>query len=327
MIVVTGGAGFIGSNIVAELEEARLGPIVVCDAFETGDKWRNVSKRTLAGIVEPSRLFEFLDANSTDIETVVHMGAISATTERNVDALVRSNIDLTLGLWDWCAAHQSRFVYASSAATYGAAERGLKDDESPAALAALRPLNAYAWSKKATDEIVAQRVADGRQPPQWVGLKFFNVYGPNEYHKNDMRSVVSKMFDTVSAGSPIRLFRSGRADVADGEQRRDFVYVRDCTRAILWLLRNPSVSGIFNLGTGRAESFLDMFHGLETALGRELSLEFMDMPEQLAGRYQYYTEADMTKLHAAGYNGAFRSLHDGIHEYVTMFLRTEDPYR
>lgn len=328
MIIITGAAGFIGSNLAADFEEAGEGPLVAVDWLESGEKWRNLAKRRIAAFVEPERLLPFLDDVAREVRLVVHMGAISATTERDADKLVRLNINYTIALWDWCAAHGVPFIYASSAATYGARESGFADDDSVTGLAALRPLNAYGWSKKATDDIVAMRIAAGKpRPPQWAGLKFFNVYGPNEYHKDDMMSVACKMFDTVARGEKVRLFRSYRDDIADGEQRRDFVYVKDCTRTIRWLAKTPQVSGIFNVGSGRAQSFLDIVRALELALNRPIEVEFIEMPEALRGRYQYFTEADMSKAAAAGLDVRFAGLDAGVGDYVAQHLARDDRYR
>ncbi len=328
MIVVTGAAGFIGSNIVAELEALNRGPIAVADWFGDGDKWRNLAKRRISAFVDPNDLLVFLSDHARDVESVIHMGAISATTERDVDRLIALNVNCTVDLWDWCAAHDVRFLYASSAATYGALETGLVDDEEPHRLSALRPLNAYGWSKKAVDEMIAHRIASGKKPPpQWAGLKFFNVYGPNEYHKGDMRSVVHKLFEVVRAGGKARLFKSYRPGIADGEQRRDFIYVRDCATAILWLLDNPQISGVFNLGTGIARSFLDITKALGLAMGVDIDFEFIDMPEQIRDAYQYYTQADMRKFASKGFPNHFYSLEDGVAEYVKSHLITADRYR
>lgn len=327
MIVVTGAAGFIGSNIVADLEASGLGPIAVCDWFGTGDKWRNLAKRTISAFIEPEQLLGFLQTQGSAVTCVIHMGAISATTERDVDALVRHNIDTTVMLWDWCAAQSVPFIYASSAATYGALEAGLVDDECVAAAAALRPLNAYGWSKKATDQILLARAATGRAPPQWVGLKFFNVYGPNEQHKGEMMSVIAKLFAQVKAGNAVNLFKSDRPGTAHGQQKRDFVYVKDCTRAIIWLMQHRQVSGIFNLGTGVARSFADLVHGIGLALERPVQINYIDMPESLRGKYQYFTQAEMSKLQGRGLGLAFHSLESGIADYVRSHLDTEDPYR
>jgi len=328
MIIVTGAAGFIGSNILADFEAAGRGPLVAVDWFESGEKWRNIGKRRISAFVEPFELPQFLDRNAASIERLVHMGAISATTERDVDRLIKLNINYSVMLWEWCAKHQVPFIYASSAATYGGRESGFADDDRPDSLAALDPLNAYGWSKKATDNIFAMRAAGGAaRPPQWVGLKFFNVYGPNEYHKGDMMSVAAKIFDTAAHGEPVRLFKSYRRDIADGEQRRDFVYVKDCTRMVSWFVDHADVSGIFNVGTGRARSFLDIVKSLRLALNTDIAVEFIEMPEAVRGRYQYFTEADMSKASSVGIDFEFNSLESGVRDYVLSHLACDDRYR
>ena len=328
MIVVTGAAGFIGSNIVADLQAEGRDSLAICDWFGVGDKWRNLAKRNIAAFIAPENINAFLDSHAGQIRAIIHMGAISATTEMDVDRLVALNIQSSVSLWDWCAAHAVPFIYASSAAAYGGGEAGFRDDESPAGVAALRPLNGYGWSKKAVDEIFVNRVAEGmRAPPQWVGLRFFNVFGPNEYHKDSMKSVAVKLFDAIVAGEPVRLFKSHREGIVHGDQRRDFIYVKDCTKAISWFLDHPAVSGIFNLGTGRARSFLDIAHALERAMGRNLDVEFIDMPEKLRDKYQYFTQADMEKVRARGMSFAFTPLEDSIADYVGAYLAHEDRYR
>lgn len=328
MIIVTGAAGFIGSNIVASLEAEGYENIVIADWFEEGEKWRNVVKRRISAFVAPEDLFGFMDDNIEDIKGVIHMGAISATTERNVDLLVERNINFTVDLFEWCTEHEVPFIYASSAATYGASEYDFDDTDTPAALARLRPLNAYGWSKKATDDIFAARAAKGEPvPPQWVGLKFFNVYGPNEHHKDNMRSVAVQLFESLRDDKPIKLFKSYRDDFADGEQRRDFVYVKDCVNTILWFLKNPQVSGIFNLGSGEARSFLDVARGVMNAMGQQSDVEFIEMPEFIRPRYQYFTQAKMDKLRAAGCDVKFHTLEEGIADYVQNYLMQPDTYR
>lgn len=328
MIVVTGAAGFIGSNIVADLEERGMGPVAVVDWFGQDARWRNLAKRVIDAFIRPEDLADWLEAHAGQVRSVIHMGAISATTERDVDKLVASNINYSMMLWDWCAKHQVPFIYASSAATYGGIESGFSDDEDLEAMRALRPLNAYGWSKKATDLMIARRIADGLPtPPQWAGLKFFNVYGPNEFHKGEMMSVACKLYDQILRGESLRLFRSHRLGVDDGEQSRDFVYVKDCTGFIMDLLEKPQISGIFNVGSGKARTFLDVAKALGLALNREVNVEFIDMPEAIRGSYQYFTEADMRKAKSVGLAASSYTLEQGISDYVVRYLSCEDRYR
>lgn len=328
MIVVTGAAGFIGSNLLAALEARGAGDLIACDRLGREDKWRNIAKRELADIIDPKDLLPFLEAHAGDVETVFHLGAVSATTERDADLIVASNVRLTLDLWEWCARTGARLIHASSAATYGDGSAGFDDDGSPAALARLRPLNPYGWSKHLVDRRVARLVERGADTPwQWAGLKFFNVYGPNEYHKEDMRSVVCKLYPQIVAGEPARLFKSYHPDYADGGQLRDFIFVDDCVEVMLWLLENPHVNGLFNVGTGAARSWLDLARAVFAAAGLPPRIEFIKMPETLRPRYQYFTQANMAKLRAAGYDRPFTSLEDGVDRYVREFLAAPDPYR
>lgn len=327
MYVVTGAAGFIGSNIVAALAE-RGQDVVVCDWFHQDERWRNLGKHELAEIVAPEDLLDWLRRNHTSIEVVVHMGAISATTETNVDLIVANNVRTTLGLLQWCAETKTRFLFASSAATYGDGANGFDDTLDCASLAALRPLNAYGWSKHVVDRRIARLVERSQPlPPQWAGLKFFNVYGPNEYHKGSMQSAIAKNYALVRGAQPLRLFRSHRPDYADGCQLRDFVYVQDCVDVILWLVDHPQVSGLFNLGTGRARTWLDLAEAMFKAVGVPRTIEFIDMPLALVAKYQYFTEARMARLRAAGYDRPFTSLEEGVGNYVRNYLGTDDPYR
>lgn len=316
LVVVTGGAGFIGSHIVCELAEAGL-RVVISDLFRSGDKWRNIATAPLYDIVRPEMLPEWLDRHSDRLAAIVHMGAISATTETDVDRFVVNNIRLTLDLWEWCAAHDTRFIYASSAATYGDGSSGFIDDQSPAALAALRPLNAYGWSKHVVDRRIIDDVVSGRpHPPQWAGLKFFNVYGPNETHKGDMQSVVGKVYPIVKEGGTVQLFKSHNPRYRDGGQLRDFVYVKDCVDVVGWLLENPAISGLYNVGTGMARSFLDLVNAVGTAVGHTPNIRFVDTPASIRSNYQYFTQADVTKLRAAGFDRPFHSLENGVRDYV-----------
>ncbi len=330
MIVVTGGAGFIGSNIVAALEARGLGPVVICDRLRSGarGKWRNIAKRTPAEIVDPDALFGALDDAAGRITAVVHMGAITTTTEDDADRMVETNVRLSVRLWRWAARNGVPFLYASSAATYGDGGAGFDDDGSPEALARLRPLNLYGWSKHLFDRWIARQIADeGERPPQWAGLKFFNVYGPNEYHKGPQASVASHLFPVARAGETARLFRSHLAGIADGEQRRDFVWVEDCVEVVLWLLRTPGVSGLFNCGSGEARTFADLARTVYRALGREPAIAYVPMPEAIQAHYQYFTEARLERLRAAGYDRPLTRLEDGVAAYVRGYLDTPDPYR
>jgi len=328
MYVVTGGAGFIGSNIVAALEDRKMGKVVVCDRLRDGDKWRNVAKRGLTNLVPPEDLFEYLGDNEFGIKGIVHMGAISSTTETDADLIFANNFKLSVQLWDWCTSHHVSYVYASSAATYGDGDQGFVDDTSPEALARLRPLNPYGWSKHLFDRRIARTLENEEPtPPQWAGLKFFNVYGANEYHKGSMQSVASKVYRDARDGKTATLFKSHNPDYQDGGQLRDFIWVKDCVDVVMWLLDNPQVSGLYNCGTGKARSFLDVVNSVYAALGREPEINFVPTPEQIRDKYQYFTQADMGRLKAAGYDAPFTSLEDGIGAYVRDFLATDDPYR
>ncbi len=323
MILVTGGAGFIGSNLQAALVARGLETVVVDRLRDTG-KWRNLAAHPPAQIVAPEELDDFLSEHPP-IEVVFHLGAISSTTASDGDLVWHTNVEMSARLWRWCAARGVRFIYASSAATYGNGALGFDDDID--ALTALRPLNLYGWTKHAFDLKVARALAEGRpRPPQWAGLKFFNVYGPNEYHKAHMVSVVKVKHDEIAAGLAPRLFRSDRPDIADGAQCRDFIWVGDVVDVMLWLLDTPSANGLFNLGTGAARSYRDLARAVCAASGETDRVEFVPMPTALAGQYQSFTQADMHRLRAAGYAGQFTPLEDGIARYVRGYLATPDPY-
>ena len=328
MIVITGGAGFIGSNLAAALEERGERDIVVCDRLGRDGKWQTIAKRELTALVAPEELLGFLDEEAREISMVFHLGAISSTTETDADLIVRTNFTLSQRLWDWCAETETRLVYASSAATYGDGSAGFDDDGSAAALARLRPLNAYGWSKHLFDRRVARLLEHNKAPPpQWAGLKFFNVYGPNEYHKGAMKSVVAQIYPRAARAEPARLFRSHRADVPDGGQKRDFVYVRDCVDMMLWLYDHPEVSGLFNIGSGTARSFADLAAAVFRALGQEPDVDFVDTPPEIRDKYQYFTEARMDRLRAAGCTTPPTTLEDGVRDYVQRYLAAADPYR
>jgi ADP-L-glycero-D-manno-heptose 6-epimerase len=326
MLLVTGGAGFIGSNVVAALNEAGRGDVVVCDLLGDAGKWRNLAKRQLADIVPPAELMAWLDGRKLD--AIVHLGAISETTATDGDLVIETNFRLSLRLLDWCTAQAVPFIYASSAATYGDGGQGFVDDASLPALKTLRPMNLYGWSKHLFDMAVAERTAKREPlPPQCVGLKFFNVFGPNEYHKGAMMSVLTKRFDEIKSGARLQLFKSHREGIADGDQRRDFIYVDDVVRVMMWLLATPSVSGLFNVGTGQARSFKDMMLAAYAALGTRPNIEYIDMPVTIRDSYQYFTQSDVDRLRRAGYNGGFTALEDAVSLYVKGFLDRPDRFR
>jgi ADP-L-glycero-D-manno-heptose 6-epimerase len=326
MLLVTGGAGFIGSNLVADLNEAGRSDIVVNDILGDGDKWRNLGNRQLADLVPPAELFAWLDGRRLD--AVVHLGAISDTTATDGDRVIATNFRLSLKLLDWCVANRTPFIYASSAATYGDGAQGFDDDWSLPALRRLKPMNLYGFSKHLFDQAVVGRSATaGQLPPQWVGLKFFNVFGPNEYHKGEMMSLIAKRFDEAKDGKPVRLFKSHLDGIADGEQKRDFIYVDDAVAVIRWLLETPSVSGLFNVGTGRARSFCDLVIAVFRALDRAPNIEFVEMPPAIRDQYQYFTQAKVENLRRAGYNAGFIPLEEAVARYVSSFLNRHDRYR
>ena len=327
MIVITGGAGFIGSNIAAALDSAA--DVVVSDRLGSDEfKWRNIAKRRLYDLIPPDATSAFLDANRGKIRGVVHMGAISTTTETDVDAIVRNNIRLSIDLWAYCAREGIPLVYASSAATYGDGRQGFVDRFDGDYLSRLRPLNAYGWSKNMFDRWVLRATQAGEPaPPRWAGLKFFNVYGPNEHHKGDQRSVAVKMHGQIRERGRVRLFRSENPKCPDGGQLRDFVWVGDCVQVALWALQEASApSGLYNVGSGIARSFLDQAKIMFKEMQVEPNIEFIDLPANLRDKYQYYTCADMRKLRAAGYSRASTALEEGLRRYVHDYLESGDGF-
>ena len=322
MIVVTGGAGFIGSVLLWRLNEMGRDDIVVVDNLGDTDKWRNLVKRRFADYIHRDRFRELFlhDAVPFPVEAVVHLGACSVTTERNADFLMENNFHYSRDLCRWALGKGARVLVASSAATYGDGGLGFSDD--PALIPRLRPLNMYGYSKHLFDLWLLREGLENRV----ASLKFFNVYGPNEYHKGEMRSVAHKAFGQIAATGRLRLFRSTLPGLADGEQRRDFVYVKDCAALMVWLLAHPEANGIRNVGTGRAASFNELARAVFAAMGRPCDIEYIPMPESLAGKYQNFTQADMSWLADLGFSAAFRPLAEGVADYVENYLATDDPY-
>lgn len=311
MILVTGGAGFIGSHVVHELAMQGHDICILDDVGHT-TKWRNLQG------VRISRWF-MCDQVDTALackpDVIIHMGAISVTTHTDGDSIIRTNFQLSQKLWEWCTHNQTPFMYASSASTYGDGALGFHDDEN--LIPQLRPLNLYGWSKQLFDVWVHDQVNKHMHtPPQWVGLKFFNVYGPHEQHKGDQASVVYQQLCRLKQGDPIQLFRSTHPQIPDGEQKRDFVWVHDCVKVVTWLLHNPHVSGIFNVGSGTATSFNQLAHHVLHHMLLPARVAYVNMPDLLVPHYQNYTCANMDKLHATGYNLTWTCVHDGVGEYV-----------
>ncbi len=326
MILVTGGAGFIGSNLHAALYSAGR-EVVIADRLGTAGKWRNLRHHPPLTLIDPEALEDFLDSHPP-LETIVHLGAISETTAGDGDIVWSSNVALSQLLWGWCAARSVRFIYASSAATYGDGTQGFSDEFSTAALRRLKPLNLYGWSKHAFDLWVARQVESKAQlPPAWAGVKFFNVYGPNEYHKGGMISAVKRKHDEVAAGGPARLFRSTEPQLADGAQARDFIHIDDVVAALIFLIDAPVLHDLYNLGTGTARTYVDLARAVCAANNLPERIAYVDMPESLRGQYQSFTEAPMEKLRQAGFTAPFMTLEEGITRYIQDFLIRPDPYK
>jgi len=314
MIIVTGGAGFIGSCVVRTLNDEGRDDIVIVDNIAETDKWMNMRNKRYIKYVHKSKFLEELPAYE-NVEAIIHMGAQSSTTERNFDYLWKNNFEYTKALWNYCAEKQISFIYASSAATYGDGNLGFSDQMD---IDQLRPLNGYGYSKQLFDLWVKHQAQVF--PRQHVGLKFFNVYGPNEYFKGSMASMVFHGFNQIMQDGEIRLFKSCNPNYEDGGQLRDFVYVKDICSVILFLLRNQNIKGLFNVGTGRAQSFRELAEATFRALGKEPNIRYIDMPEKLRGKYQYYTQADMTQLAGVGYPRDFMDVETGVRDYVQNHL-------
>lgn len=318
MIIVTGGAGFIGSCVVRALNDRRIKDIVVVDNIASTDKWMNLRNKSYIEYINRSEFLARLQDFVGKVSHIIHMGACSATTEKDFDFLYKNNFEYTKTLWQFCAKYGISFIYASSAATYGDGSNGFNDESD---IKKLRPLNAYGYSKQLFDLWAEKEVLAGNTVPrQHAGFKFFNVYGPNEYFKGSMASVIFHTFNDVAATGEKGLFKSYKPEYKDGGQLRDFVYVKDVCKVILFAIDNPQVSGLFNLGTGKARSFYDLAAATFKAMGKEPRIHFIEMPEHLREKYQYYTQAEMAKLRAAGYGEPFYELEDGAADYVQNYL-------
>jgi len=328
MIIITGGAGMIGSMIAWHLN-TKLGrdDLVIVDHITHPEQWQNLVHRKYVSYLDKDHLLDLLE-NYDNITAIIHMGAISATTETDFNKLVADNIHYSQDLWTWCAEHNVPFFYASSAATYGDGSNGYDD----ASIDNLRPLNGYGYSKHFFDQWVLKQIAENQPtPPAWAGFKFFNVYGPNEYHKGRMASVAFHTFNQFNETGTMKLFKGTKEDVADGMQMRDFVYVKDCAAIVAHFLEaafgsNPAPSAIYNIGTGQARSFKDLATNVMSSMGKTPHITYIDMPEDLRGKYQYFTEANMAKLRAAGYSVPFHSLESGVKDYMQNYLMQEDKY-
>ena len=323
MIVITGGAGFIGSAMLWELNGQGREDILIVDDLgsTTTDKWKNLSGLSFADFIHKSEFLAWFAENRLpEISAVIHMGAISATTETDASLLLENNYNYSKELAGLCASRNIRFIYASSAATYGDGKNGYNDEEEN--MKRLRPLNMYGYSKQLFDLWALKTGILTRA----AGLKFFNVFGPNEYHKGDMSSVVFKAFHQIKDNGNVQLFESHRSDYRHGEQMRDFIYIKDCTALMLWLIENKSINGIFNVGTGQARSFNDLVAATFSALGLKTEIRYIPMPETLLDKYQYFTQADMNKLRSYGYTQPMTSLEAGIKDYVCSYLDTDVPH-
>jgi ADP-L-glycero-D-manno-heptose 6-epimerase len=322
MIVVTGGAGFIGSAFVWKLNEEGIDDIIIVDELGESDKWRNLVKRQYADYLHKDEFLKLILAEKLpfNVRALIHMGACSATTERDADYLLENNYRYTCRLAAWAMKQNIRFIYASSAATYGDGALGFSDTDDLTQM--LQPINMYGYSKQLFDLWALRRKAEHKI----AGVKFFNVFGPQEYHKEDMTSVVYKAFHQIREQGKVRLFKSYRPDFGDGEQVRDFVYVKDCVDVLWWLLKNREVNGIFNLGTGQARTWNDLVTAVFAALNLKPDIEYIDMPPAVRDQYQYFTEARMDKLKHAGCPLSFGTLEDTVQDYVTGYLKKTDPY-
>lgn len=327
MIIVTGGVGFIGSNLVKALKRHTDERITVVDTFGLDQKWRNLRSSQIHCIVSPERLFSYLETHKDEVSILFHLGGVASTTENNADLMIDQNFKLTLDLVDWCTCNEKRLIYASSAATYGDGTQGFSDEDSPKVLSRLKPLSVHGWSKHLIDQEIADRKM--RQlplPPQCVGLKFFSVFGPNEYHKGSQKSVVLSVYESIRHGNSAKLFKSYHPKYVHGGQLRDFIWVGDTIDVMLWMYDNPSVQGLYNVGTGVARTFNDLAAASFLALNKPCRIDYIDMPDDLISNYQYYTVASMDKLTSAGYGKPFTPLEESVRFFVQNYLTADDIY-
>ena len=326
MIILTGGGGMIGSMMAWHLNtQMNFDDFVIVDDLINKQQENNFNKRKFIEYIEKDDLKKYL-SDKKNVSAVIHMGAISATTESNFNRLLQSNIRFSQALWHWCAENKVPFIYASSAATYGDGSVGYDDNESE--LDKLSPLNAYGYSKHFFDRWVQLELSKNQPtPPQWCGLKFFNVYGPNEYHKGRMASVVFHSFNQFKETNQIKLFKSEHPSYADGMQVRDFIYVKDAVKIIIFFLNNNNFSGLYNAGTGNAETFKALAEALLiNTKGQPDDIKYIEMPNDLKGKYQYYTQATMNKINSIGFNDNFMTLKEGVTDYLENYLLTSDRY-
>ena len=326
MILITGGAGFIGSNLQAALF-ARGYETIVVDRLRNEEKRYNLAKHPPALMLPPEALEDFL-GTAPPVDLIFHLAGRAPTLDPDADVLLAAHLEQSKWLWQWCARHDRRFIYVSTAATYGDGRAGFSDGIAVADLEHLRPLSPYGQAKHAFDLYVAGQVAAGaRLPRQWVGLKLFNVYGPNEYHKAQSTSLVKVIYDQIQVGQVPRLYRSNHPEIADGTYQRDFIFVDDVVAVMLWFLQRTSLSGLFNLGTGAARSYQSLALAVCRALGAEPRIDFVDIPQELHGKYVEFSQAEIRRLRSAGYTAPFVSLEDGVAQYINTFLGQVDPYR
>ncbi len=327
-ILLTGAAGFIGSYLLGFLNKQGYNNIIIVDEFDNEDKWFNFDDKQFIEKIERSVLFDWLKENNPAIDFVFHLGARTDTTEFDYSIHEKLNVEYSKKIWNYCTENNIPLVYASSAATYGSGELGYKDDH--AIVEKLQPLNPYGVSKNEFDKWALAMVRDVTNqkttPPFWAGLKFFNVYGPNEYHKDRMASMIFHGYNQIKKTGEVKLFKSHKPEFKDGEQLRDFIYVEDIAKVCFWLMQNNVESGLYNLGTGKARSFKDQITAIFTTLNKEPNIQYIDMPEDIRDKYQYFTEADMGKLKDAGYTEPFYSLEEGVADYVKNFLAGSNYY-